>query len=121
MAFEELLDHRCDIYHLHKTENSMGYGLPSSETFDYPEKPDESNVICHFGVESLDAGVEQKQPQNVLHERIKLTLPIGTDIRINDRIVDCESKLEYTAEKPHKIRKHHIYVYIMRTHEQEAL
>ncbi len=121
MAFEELLNHKCNIYHLQKTENPIGYGLKPSLDFSYPDEPDEKKVVCHFGVESLEASVKQEQPQNVLREKIKLTLPIDTDIRINDKVVDCDSKFEYTAEKPVKVRNHHIYVYIKRTKEQEAL
>lgn len=121
MAFEKLLDHTCDIYHLRKTESVMNYGLPLSESFDYTDAPDEKSVPCHFGVESLDTDVTQKNPQNVLHERIKLTLPYGTDIRINDKVIDCASNLEYTAERPRNIRNHHIFVYIKRTKTQEAL
>lgn len=85
MSLENLLDQKCDIYHLKESEKSVGYGLPGSQSFVYPDKPDVSNVICHFGIESLDTGTEQQQPQNILHERIKLTLPSGTDIRINDK------------------------------------
>lgn len=70
---------------------------------------------------SINSRTEQKNPQNILQEKIKLTLPIGTDIRINDKIVDCESGLEYTAERPKPIRNHHIFVYIKRTNKQEAL
>lgn len=121
MSIENLLDHKCDIYHLKESAKSVGYGLPGSQSFGYPDKPDLSNVICHFGIESLDAETEQKNPQNILHERVKLTLPSGTDIRINDRIVECSTGLEYTAEKPRNIRDHHIFVYIKRTKEQEAL
>lgn len=121
MSIENLLDHKCDIYHLRKTESSPGYGLPSSPSFDYPDKPDEKQIICHFGIESLEADVEQKQPQNVLNEKIKLTLPIGTNVLINDKIVDCNSGFEYTAQRPRNIRGHHIFVYIKRIKEQEAL
>lgn len=121
MAFEKLLDHTCDIYHLKKSNNSVGYGLPDSAGFSYADTPDEKAVPCHFGVESLDTEVVQKNPQNVLRERIKLALPYGTDIRINDRIVDCASGLEYTAERPRNIRNHHIFVYVSRRKEQEAL
>ena len=44
MSFEKLLDHKCSIYHLEKSEESAGYGLPSSVSFSYPEKPDISEV-----------------------------------------------------------------------------
>lgn len=121
MAFEKLLDHKCDIYHLVKTEKSPGYGLPSSPSFNYSDEPDESGISCHFGVESLDTEVSQKQPQNILREKIKLTLPINTDIRINDKVVDYSTGYEYTAEKPRNIRGHHIFVYVKRTKSQEAL
>ena len=121
MSLDNLLDHKCDIYHLKKSKSTVGYGLPDSVSFDYGDVPDLKNVICHFGVESLDSSVEQKNPQNILTERIKLTLSIGTDIRINDKVVDCETGLEYTAERPRNIRDHHIFVYIKRTKEQEAL
>ena len=56
-----------------------------------------------------------------MEARIKLTLPIGTDIRLNDRIVNCDTGYEYTAELPQKIQEHHIYVYIKRTERQKAL
>ena len=121
MAFLDLLDHKCDIYHLSKTKKSPGFGLQPSEVSEYPKKPDEKGVICHFGVESLETNVTQKNPQNVLQEKIKLTLPVGTNVRINDKIVDCESGFEYTAERPKTIRNHHIFVYIKRTKEQEAI
>ena len=112
MSLDNLLDHKCDIYHLKKSKSTVGYGLSDTVSFDYGDIPDLKNVICHFGVESLDSSVEQKNPQNILTERIKLTLPIGTD---------CETGLEYTAERPRNIRGHHIFVYIKRTKEQEAL
>ena len=121
MSLGNFLDHKCDIYHLKKFKSTVGYGLSDTVSFDYGDVPDLNNVICNFGVESLDSSVEQKNPQNILTERIKLTLPIGTDIRINDKVVDCETGLEYTAERPRNIRGHHIFVYIKRTKEQEAL
>ena len=121
MSLGNFLDHKCDIYHLKKFKSTVGYGLSDTVSFDYGDVPDLKNVICHFGVESLDSSVEQKNPQTILTERIKLTLPIGTDIRINDKVVDCETGLEYTAERPRNIRGHHIFVYIKRTKEQEAL
>ena len=121
MAFNELLDHRCDIYHLKKDNKSVGYGLPDSVSFEYGEKPDLKDIICHFGVESLDFGMKQTNPQNILTARIKLTLPAGTDIRINDKVVNHENGMEYTAQLPVKVRKHHIFVYVEPTKEQETL
>ena len=44
----------------------------------------------------------------------KLQLPAGTDVRVNDKVVDKNTGLAYTAEMPHNIRDHHIMVNIQR-------
>lgn len=121
MSFEKLLDHKCSIYHLGKSEESAGYGLPSSVSFSYPKEPDIPEVSCHFGISSMSSSVKQGNPQNRFEEKLKLSLPAGTDIRINDKVVNCENGKEYTAELPRNIRNHHIIVYVKRVHEQEAL
>jgi hypothetical protein len=53
--------------------------------------------------------------------KIKLTLPAGTDVQLNDKIVDCATGLEYTAEQPVNVRGHHTFVYIKKTEGQKAL
>lgn len=121
MSLEALLDHTCDIYHLTKGETTPGYGLPASPSFTYPDTPDIAGVTCHFGVRSQSVTVTQEAPANVMDAKIKLTLPKGTDVRINDRIVDCTTGLEYTAEQPRNIRDHHIFVYIKRLEVQKPL
>ncbi len=118
---EDFFDHKCDIFHLKNTEYSPGYGLKASADYRYSDKPDEKGVICHFGVESLETSVTQKNPMNILVEKIKLTLPVDTDIRINDKVVACGTGFEYTAGRPKNIRDHHIFVYIKRTKPQEAI
>ena len=50
MAFEDFLDHLCDIYHDREEQVTPGYGLPASPSFSYPEEPDISEQACHFGV-----------------------------------------------------------------------
>lgn len=120
MAFLDLLDHRCEIYHLKRSEGSLGYGLPSAVTFNYSDIADEVTG-CHFGMESLETSVSQHSPQNIFKEKIKLTLPITVDVRMNDKIIDCDTGLEYTAERPRNIRNHHAFVYIKRIKQQEAL
>ena len=121
MSLENLLNHTCDIYHLIQGEKSPGYNLPASPSFYYPEEPDISGQSCHFGVRSQSATVTQTGPANILDSNIKLTLPIGTDIRLNDKVVDCTTGLEYTAEQPVNIRGHHIFAYIKRIGEQRPL
>ena len=99
MSLENLLNHLCDIYHIQEEQASPGYSLPSSPSFSYPEQPDISEQECHFGVRSQSVTVMQTAPANLMDAKIKLTLPIGTDVRLNDKIVDCMTGLEYTAEQ----------------------
>lgn len=120
MSFDGLLNHKCDIYHMRKTGVSPGYDLPSSPVFSYPSEPDITVVPCHFSTKS-GVKVVQAEPQAKYEASIKLSLPIGTDIRLNDKIVDCDTGYEYTAEIPRNVRAHHIAVTLHRTSRQEAL
>lgn len=121
MSLEKLLDHYCDIYHIKEEQRSVGFGLPNSPCFYYDEEPDISKQSCHFGVHSQNISVTQTAPVNIMEAKIKLTLPIGTDVRINDKIVDCMTGLEYTAEQPINVRNHHIFVYIKKIGEEKML
>lgn len=121
MSLEALLDHTCDIYHIQKEGKSPGYGLAASPSFDYPEEPDIEGQACHFGVSTRNISITQTAPANLMDAKIKLTLPIGTDVRLNDKIVNCETKLEYTAEQPVNVRDHHIFVFIKREGAQQPL
>ena len=67
------------------------------------------------------ATITQTQPVNIMDAKIKLTLPIGADIRLNDKIVDCKTGLEYTAEQPVDVRGHHLFAYIKKIGEEKML
>lgn len=121
MAFEDFLNHLCNIYHNRKKQETPGWGLPASPFFSYPEQPDIRGQKCHFGVKSQSVTITQTSPANLMDAKIKLTLPIGTDVRLGDKIVDCMTGIEYTAEQPVNVRNHHIFVYIKRIEEQKAL
>ncbi len=116
MAIEDFFDHKCDIYHLSGTVQKRKYGLPDTQEYKYSTQPDIKNQPCHFSVKSGNVATVQKEPQRDLEASQKLTLPIGTDIRINDRIVDCATGCEYEAEVPRNIRGHHILVMVHRVH-----
>ncbi len=116
MAIEDFFDHKCDIYHLTGTAQKRGYGLPDSQVYQYPEHPDISGHPCHFGVKGGNTTIVQLEPQRNMDARRKLTLPIGTDVRVNDKIVDCGTGYEYEAEVPGNIRGHHIAVMVNRVH-----
>ncbi|MDE7245002.1 MAG: YqbH/XkdH family protein [Oscillospiraceae bacterium] len=121
MSLEALLNHTCDIYHIKKEGKSPGYGLAASPSFSYPEEPDIAGQTCHFGIESRNVTVTQTAPANLMDAKIKLTLPIGTDVRLNDKIIDCATGLAYTAEQPVNVRGHHLFVYIKREEAQKPL
>jgi hypothetical protein len=121
VSIEAFFDHKCDIYHLIEESRSPGYNLPQSPSFSYPKEPDEASVSCHFGVKSFNYTIEQTHPANEYDAKIKLTLPIGSDIRRNDKIIELSTGLEYTAEQPRNVRGHHLFVYIKRTDAQKPL
>ena len=50
----------------------------------------------------------------------KLQLPAGTDVRANDKIVNEENGLDFTAQVPQNIRGHHMTVTIQRKGNIEA-
>lgn len=117
----DFFDHKCNIYHAQSPAKSPGFALPASPVFSYPDTPDETEVPCHFGVKSAAITIAQNEPANLMEAKIKLTLPAGTDIRVNDKIIWLDNGTEYTTELPRNIRDHHMSVYIKRTHEQKAL
>lgn len=116
MALEDLFDHKCNIFHLKIKTATRGYGLPATSEFSYSDTPDVSEQPCHFGVKGSKLVIVQKEPQKDFGADLKLTLPIGTDIQLNDKIIDCDTGYEYEAEMPRNIRGHHITVQIHRVH-----
>lgn len=120
MSFEAMLNHKCDVYHMLRTDTSPGYGLPSSPVFSYPDTPDIEDLQCHFGVGDTRT-VIQAEPQANYQANIKLAVPIGTDIRLNDKIIDKSNGYEYTADIPVQVRNHHVFVMLTRKSAQEPL
>ena len=118
---EDFFNHKCNIYHAIDVGKSPGYGLPTSEEYSYPDLPDISNQICHFAVKSSTLTIAQNNPTNDLDARIKLTLPFGVDVRVNDKIVSNETGYAYIAEVPRHPQNHHTFVYIKRTGIGRAL
>lgn len=121
MSFDSMLNHKCDVYHILQSNASPGYGLPSSPSFSYPDEPDIADLACHFCVKSGTRLVVQLTPQAEYQAKIKLVVPIGSDIRLNDKITDKQTGYEYTADIPVQIRNHHLYVMVSRKPIQEPL
>ena len=115
MAWEDMLNHHCDIYHLQKESDVLGFGVTDDEHFVYPSKADLEDVECHFHVKEGRYIIMQNEPVNNYDARIKVSLPSGTDIRVNDKVVSKETGFSYIAELPRVIRNnHHIIVYCKR-------
>ena len=112
MAFEDLLDHRCAIYHMRKGSKGLGYNI-ETESFDYPAEPDMPEVPCHFNV-SDSGSITQTEDANEFIVVGKLQLPAGTEVRLNDKIVNLDTGISYFAEIPKNIRGHHIVVNVQR-------
>ncbi len=124
MAIEDFFDHKCDLYHVIKDSASPGYGLPGSPSHEYPDAPDLADVECHFtqgGSGGTINTLVQNLPEHKYEDRIKLTLPIGTDVRVNDKVLDKRTGLFFIAEIPRNIRNHHIYVYVKREGTEAGL
>lgn len=122
MAFMDFLNHKCDIYHIREEGSTPGYGLPEAPAFSYPDEPDVAAQACHFGVKSATMSTELGEPANELSTRDKLTLPYGTDVRINDKVVNCGTGYEYIAEQPVTVHgNHHMYVWIKRVDRHKEL
>ncbi len=112
MPFENLLDHKCAIYHMKKDGKNLGYGI-TEEAFSYPAEPDEADIPCHFNVSDTGT-LNQTEDANEYTVVGKLNLPCGTDVRVNDKIIDLCSGISYYAEVPRNIRDHHIIVQVQR-------
>lgn len=112
MSFGNLLDQRCAIYHMRKEGKDLGYGI-TGETFIYPEEPDVADVPCHFNVSDTGT-LNQTEDANEYTVVGKLNLPYGTDVRVNDKIIDLSNGISYYAEIPRGIRNHHMVVQIQR-------
>lgn len=112
MSFEDMLNHRCAIYHLKKVHEDMGYNIMSAG-FTYAEPPDLTDIPCHFNINDT-GNMNQSEDANEYIVVGKLQLPPATEIYVNDKVVNLDNGMEYVAEIPKKIRNHHIVVNIQR-------
>ncbi|GAK11394.1 DUF3599 family protein [Geomicrobium sp. JCM 19039] len=114
MSYEQLLDHKCDVYHLVKSERGPGFGVPiesGQPQFDYPEVPDDAAVPCYFAEKSQS--ITQGQPGNLIVHRFLIHFLPDTDVRMNDKVV--WEGVTYTLQKPRMIKNHHIEVTAVRS------
>lgn len=59
--------------------------------------------------------VVQKEPYSAVDGEVKLSLPVGTDIRENDTVEDCRNGIRFRASVPKEIYGgHHLIVTLFR-------
>lgn len=113
MGIEDFLDHTCSIYHLRSDGVDAGFGIALSPGKSYEENA-ETGIACHFHVKSDGTKLVQEDPYSAIEGIIKLSLPAGTDIRLNDKVEWEETGMCYRAGLPRNIRGHHITVVLYR-------
>lgn len=114
--FEDFLDSTCNIYHTENKTVDPGYGIRPRVVKTSGKTIDLEAVPCHFHIKvGNTVRVVQREPYSEVDGETKLTLPIGTDIRVNDTVEDCKTGLKYRAGVPHEVHGgHHIVVQIYR-------
>lgn len=86
---EDFFEQKCNIYHLMSEKVDYGYGIDitTERAYKYSDKPNEILVPCHFTLSSqIGEKVYQGRPMSTLDGDVKVAFPVGTDIRINDKI-----------------------------------
>lgn len=124
MGINSFFNHKCEIYHEIKTPDSTAYSTLDSQstTNNYPETPDITDLRCHFSTNDEGVRTTQGDPQRNVDWNDTLALPIGTDIRYSDKVVDLTQDITYTVEKPiRKIRNNHIKVRLITLEVQQDL
>lgn len=110
MAFQDMLDLRCNIYSLEDADTNLGFGLPASEDVTYPSTPTYSNVPTYNSGEEFfngDVGAGL-----VTTSRIKFYFLPSQAISLGD-IVELDGAY-YRAEQPKIVKSHHIEVWCVR-------
>lgn len=115
--FEEFFNHTCDIYHKADETVEAGYGISTGDTRSDPGEPDEKDIPCHFYV-GTNLLVNQKEPYADIEGSNKLALPFGTDIRINDTVVDKYDGTVYRATGVPRVVHGNHHIIVMLQHQE---
>lgn len=114
--FDDFMNHKCNIYHLEDNAVNIGYGIKAESVRKPQPEAALKEVPCHFHIRMNNyLQLVQKEPYSRVDGKIKLSLPPGTDIRMNDTVEDCRDGLKYRAGKPQEVYGgHHIVVVLTR-------
>lgn len=106
MSVENLMNHTCSITHMTLNTSLGGYGLPSTSEINYGDTPDIGYQICHFKSGSITPA--DKGPGKIYNSPPHMDMPVGVDIRFNDKIQNLETQLVYYANPPIALRGNRI-------------
>lgn len=109
MSINNLFDHSCNIYHQIIQEKELEYGLKSSNVYTYENEVSEKYIPCHFK-NINDQRITQKEAFYASYDDIKVILPFGTNVVLNDKIVNAQTNEQYIAGFPINYRNSHIIV-----------
>lgn len=114
--FSDFLNHKCDIYHMADDQVNAGYGIKAADTAKVPKELDLTDIPCHFYV-GTTLNASQHEPYADIEGNTKLALPYGTDIRINDTVINKEDGTVYKASGvPRTVHGNH-HIIVMLEHE----
>lgn len=123
MSIADFFDHTCDIYHQDGNEQGTAYsGLDTQKVKKYQTTPEIADIDCHFSLKDENTNMAQGKPQRTADIFDTLALPVGTDVRTNDKIHDKTHNVYYTVAKPPKnIRGNHIKAKLWMLEPQQDL
>lgn len=103
---ENLMNHQCHIFHVVKSSSGGGFGLPGQDLYNYNKTPDILSQKCHFKLNKLI--VNGSGPAKSFSSNSHVDFPMGTDIRMYDKILDLETGVVYYCNPPKSIRGNRI-------------
>jgi hypothetical protein len=106
MSYGDLLTDKCSVYHLIENQEAASYSVPGEVDYSYPAVPDQVDVSCLFGKETLQ--VSKNEPGVKIVQSFLVHFFVESDVRFNDKVVFNSNT--YRLEVPRNIRGHHIEV-----------
>lgn len=114
MSYHSLLTDRCDLFHLEKQEAMHSkFGIPTGDlqmTLSYSEVPSLRDLACYI-IEKSQSLV-QEEPNTVIYQSYLVHFPLGSDVRLQDKMVWNGVSLK--LQQPKIVKNHHIEVMAVR-------
>ncbi|HAC0715673.1 TPA_asm: DUF3599 family protein [Listeria monocytogenes] len=111
MSYSQMLDKKCDIFHLEdkekKEEGNFGINVSNlPNELEYSDKPDLKEIDCYYSKKS--ESIVQGEPQNILIQTWLLHFNKNVDVRRLDKVI--AGGYIFTLQEPTTPKNHHIEV-----------